>query len=243
MLVSHSDDVTTDSHVKQLELRIAELEQENAKKDLQIEALKKKIEEQENKFAVLKQYEQELHDQQGLMKDKSVQEMCLLLELQHRELIRQQLKQVEETITTSKCQQPSTRMIIINPGSAQSLNSATSLLNSSQTVVCNSLGGNVTIPAFNTSNNHQTEDLTLDLECSSENEPVQIKDESEETEIEGAENSELLNTVNQSILERTFPDSLDSDRLQIESTDADKHSDEPLHKKRKNSENVELQNL
>lgn len=242
MLVAQPDDVSPETRVKQLELRVAELEQENSEKDFQIEALKKEIEEQEQKFSVLKECEQELQAQHSVVKDKSVQDMCLLLELQHRELIRQQLKQVEETVTTSKVKPANARMIIINPNNIRSLNTATSLLNSGQTVV--SLGDNVTIPAFNASNNHQTEGLSLELDCTSEPGSVSVKEEDVENEIESAENSELLDTVNQSILERTFPDSLDSDRLQTESTDTtDKDSEGPLHKKRKTSENDEIQNM
>lgn len=240
-----------DSQTKQLELRVADLEREVTEKEIQNELLKKKVVELEIKVAVLTQTEQSLRDQLGLSKEKSVQEMCVLLETQHRELIRQQLKQVEENLITSRCKQAPARMIIINPG-ANSIATGNSLLHTNPTVVTNSIEGTVSMPGYTEADGETSpEGISLVLDCHPEDDASGIKSRSEViarvNADDGASNNELLHSVkNESydgIYERTFQDSLEGDRLQIEDDDSSvkDSSDEPKPKRRKAS--IECQNL
>jgi len=233
MLVATTDDVVTES-INKLEERIAELEQDNNEKDMQIEALTKKVEEQEIQITIYKHRER----QRQQSRDKSVEDMCLLLELQHRDLIRQQLRQVEETFVP-KSNPSNTRMIIINPSKA------VSLLNSNHSVNCNNLEGNVTISNFDPSTNQGDDDvLPIEINCHTEEGSGNIKPCVTENVIGSAEGTELLNNVSEGMLQQTFTQTLDGDRLQIENNEnTNNELEEPLHKKRKTSVSIECQNL
>lgn len=233
--------------VKHLELRIKELERQNAAKDAEIKALKKKVRDQNVQLSMLKQSEQSLREQLGVSKDKTVQEMCELLETQHKELIRQQLKQVQDTLLSSKTKPP-TRMIIINPIGDDTLvqTTATSLLNTSQNVESTSLSETVDIQTYSEEEDDTTTDMTLELDCTSvnTNNAENVKDndhhclEMNETAEVSTSNNEVLNSVKADDYHSVFPDTIENSRLE---TEDEQDAKEPASKKRKHS--VECQNL
>lgn len=96
----------------QLLQRIAELEKENKEQELEIVKLKKVIQSQTEKLATFKFLEQELHEQQHVPKFKTIQDLCVKLEVQHRELLKQQLAELKRAFAQSLVPQPN--LIFLN---------------------------------------------------------------------------------------------------------------------------------
>ncbi|XP_052802498.1 uncharacterized protein LOC128232801 [Mya arenaria] len=118
-------DSTSELRIQQLQDKVSELERQAAIREMKIQALEAKV-------ASYKAREKELLEQMALPNDKTIQDMCKTLENQHKELIRQQLKHVHNTLRlTSNQSTPTTttKMIILNP-MTQSIPQGTSLLNS-----------------------------------------------------------------------------------------------------------------
>ncbi|XP_052223165.1 uncharacterized protein LOC127839040 isoform X3 [Dreissena polymorpha] len=106
----HTGDPGLEMQVKELQQRVVQLEQELLDRDAVIRDLQAKVN-------ASKAREQELMDQLSVPTSESLQELCTSLQTQHSELLRNQLKLVQQAVLKNHNQnkKSQTKMIIINP--------------------------------------------------------------------------------------------------------------------------------
>lgn len=102
-------------HTADLVEQLERLRQEIADKDSIIENLEKKVEYQGILISKLKQTEQQLRKQLGLTVDKSIEDIFMELETEHREMLRTHLKELEKAFFKYKDKEKKTHVRVFDP--------------------------------------------------------------------------------------------------------------------------------